>query len=196
MKGQDHALIAVDLGIGFPGVAGLLHRGYVGKADVAYALRADGKQHAVLKLLDAAVLLSDLYQILLPAFRIQIAGGHIEVLGRQDLADHFLGDHAGDIGFFQGLLSRFFKFRLGGVQLALAGYDLGAGLGKFAACCQLAAFQLLVAVLGGFQLLLQLRPHGRQGGLAGLDILQLGIDFRDSGLSVGNGAGQGIHGFL
>ena len=36
-------------------------------------LRADGKQHAVLKLLDAAVLLSDLYQILLPAFRIQIA---------------------------------------------------------------------------------------------------------------------------
>jgi len=78
----------------------------------------------------------------------------------------------------------------------LAGYDLGAGLGKFAACCQLAAFQLLVAVLGGFQLLLQLRPHGRQGGLAGLDILQFGIDFRDSGLSVGNGAGQGIHGFL
>ena len=34
LKGQDHALIAVDLGIGFPGVAGLLHRGYVGKADV------------------------------------------------------------------------------------------------------------------------------------------------------------------
>ena len=87
------------------------------------------KQHAVLKLLDAAVLLSDLYQILLPAFRIQIAGGHIEVLGRQDLAD-ISWVITPEISAFPGPALSLFKFRLGGVQLALAGYDLGAGLGN------------------------------------------------------------------
>ena len=122
-------------------------------------------QQRVFQLLQRGVLLAHLDKILLLTFG-DIARGHVEVLGHQDVAQHVRRQHAGQIGLFIGRIPRLIElllrvrkllFRI--FQLCFCGTQRHFTPSELVYRRHLALFQLGIGILCLFQVFLQRRLH-------------------------------------
>ena len=183
LDGEQHAVVAVDLGVQLLGIIRQPHRGDIGQADLADLSDIVTEQHPVFQLLQALELFPDL-EGGLALLALDIAGGHGKVLRHHHLGDHRLGEDAVQTGLLVGGVPLLAELLLGGIQrllrllqlqrrqnellgkLQLAGLQLGLRLIQLGK----GGIQLLLAGPGGFQLLFQLRDAGFQRADGGFQL--------------------------
>ena len=93
LEGEQHAVVAVDLGVQLISVVRDHHIGHVLQIDRPNIPRFHGEQHLALHFLHVAILVAHLNGVLLLPLG-KVAGRHREVLRRQDIADHVGGYNA------------------------------------------------------------------------------------------------------
>ena len=120
-KGDENAVVAVDLGVQLPGVVRDHHGGDVAQRHRLDALYAQIQQHHVLQLLPGGHVVAHGHHVLHAVVVADVPGGHGEVLRRQQLAD---GGHGQLPAHVRLLVDGFVRlFDLGEAVL-----DLGHGL--------------------------------------------------------------------
>ena len=120
-KGDENAVVAVDLGVQLPGVVRDHHGGDVAQCHRLDAVHAQVQQHHILQLLAGGHVLAHGYHVFHAAVVLNVPGRHGEILCRQQLADGGDGQHPAHVRLVGDGLVRL-------VDLVHAGLDLGHGL--------------------------------------------------------------------
>ena len=183
LHGEQHPVIAVNFGIKLLGIIGQPDVGDIRKTDLPHVPHRIIEQHPVFQLLQVGEFIPDLEGE--PAVgALDIAGGHGEILRHKKLRNGGLGQDAvqpgglvGGVPLLTELLLCFIESLLRLLQLhrsqnkllrklQLAGLQLGLRLIQL----RKGGVQLLLAGLGGRQLLFQLRNSRLQGGNGGVQL--------------------------
>ena len=192
LKGQHHAVLAVDQGEQVGTVVADLHAGHVQQANVVHAVQAQVHQLQLLELRQRGKLRADADQIAVVAVG-DVARGQVQILGAEDGGHGLGGDDAVDSGVLQRLVALLDELVPGLGQLVLALAQRGGCLGK-AALGLCARVQQLLPGLGEVGVLSHALDHAA-GQDALIELLQHGIDGGDAGLQLRHGAlGLGVLG--
>ena len=122
-KGQQDAVVAVELGVELVAVVRHHHRGHVTQRDGLHAVQSQVEQHHVLQLAAVFKLLAHRHHIADAAVVVDVPRWHGEVLGRQQPADGGDGQQSPQISLFGHLV-------IGRLYLLQPAFDLGLGLAE------------------------------------------------------------------
>ena len=125
---QHHGPLPVQAGVAGLGVVDDGHVGHIGEADIAEAI--DVEQKCALDVRNAVVLFADLQQPGLAALIGDVAGGHREVLGVDELSEGLDVQLLGHIGAGKSLFLGLLVELLGVFQLVFVVLQLLPGLGE------------------------------------------------------------------
>ena len=207
LEREHHAVLAVELGIGFVSVVRDHHRGHVLEVDGVNSLHVQIKQQQVLQGFQIGNLVTDGDHVVDP-FLLHIAGRHGKVLGGENLGHHVHGDDFVQVGLTQGilpavldgvhaafnLLQRHVQRSGTGSQFAGSGADFQHAFG-FGSFQGLGSFlQLHLAALHSLKVLLQFRKGGICGGQLGFQFSNQGKNFLIGSIrqtQLGFGSSQG-----
>ncbi len=136
-KGDEDAVFAVDLGVQLVGIVGDDHRGDVAQRHGLDAVHAEIQQNHVLQLLPRGDLAAHGDHIFHAALVLDVPGGHVEILRRQELADGAHGQHTAHIRLIGNgavciryLLQAVLNLRQSLVQLNVRLGELGHGINE------------------------------------------------------------------